>query len=80
MDENGPKCMKERVLEHRDRSLVAPKDDDRSNNAAQLGCAPPPPPPWRHCCCRRPYGISESAAKLPCATEPVIFINNQQQQ
>ena len=29
MDENGPKCMKERVLEHRDRSLVAPKDDDR---------------------------------------------------
>ena len=41
MDENGPKCMKERVLEHRDRSLVAPKDDDRSNNAAQLGCAPP---------------------------------------
>ena len=32
MDENGPKCMKERVLEHRDRSLVAPKDDDRSNN------------------------------------------------
>ena len=43
MDENGPKCMKERVLEHRDRSLVAPKDDDRSNNAAQLGYAPPPP-------------------------------------
>ena len=79
MDENGPKCMKERVLEHRDRSLVAPKDDDRSNNAAQLGYAPPPPsPPWRRC--RRPYGISESAAKLPCATEPVIFINNQQQQ
>ena len=29
MDENGPKCMKERVLEHCDRSLVAPKDDDR---------------------------------------------------
>ena len=78
MDENGPKCMKERVLEHRDRSLVAPKDDDRSNNAAQLGYAPPPPP--RRPCRRRPYGISESAAKLPCATEPVIFINNQQQQ
>ena len=39
MDENGPKCMKERVLEHRDRSLVAPKDDDRSNNMAQLCCA-----------------------------------------
>ena len=77
MDENGPKCMKERVLEHRDRSLVAPKDDDRSNNAAQLGYAPPLPW-WRRC--RRPYGISESAAKLPCATEPVIFINNQQQQ
>ena len=76
MDENGPKCMKERVLEHRDRSLVAPKDDDRSNNAAQLGYAPPPL--WRRC--RHPYGISESAAKLPCATEPVIFINNQQQQ
>ena len=32
MDENGPKCMKERVLEHSDRSLVAPKDDDRCNN------------------------------------------------
>ena len=77
MDENGPKCMKERVLEHRDRSLVAPKDDDRSNNAAQLGYAPPLPW-WRRC--RRPYGISESAARLPCATEPVIFINNQQQQ
>ena len=34
MDENGPKCMKERVLEHSDRSLVAPKDDDRCNNTA----------------------------------------------
>ena len=34
MDENGPKCMKERVLEHSDRSLVAPKDDDRCNNVA----------------------------------------------
>ena len=34
MDENGLKCMKERVLEHSDRSLVAPKDDDRCNNVA----------------------------------------------
>ena len=37
MDENGPKCMKERVLEHCDRSLVAPKDDD--HRAAAPRCA-----------------------------------------
>ena len=82
MDENGPKCMKERVLEHSDRSLVAPKDDDhRAAARASLRA------PWLcnnagRSCRAVVLGsaelTTESAAKLPCATEPVIFINNQQ--